>query len=181
MKKEAEKMTVRLDRKDTPHRILKKVLCQLLYRKGKIVSPCLEPIKIFHLCIFVKDRTLLFQRDCGIWSFLSGELEFGESWFEAASREAFEEANLHIGPDKIEMTEYCFSGISPKRKRITGCALVNYLPHFCPSDLDLNTFEIKDWCLVSVQSALQLLEKGFPEAKRGLDFLVKRGIVPYLA
>ncbi|MFC1814053.1 NUDIX domain-containing protein [Thermodesulfobacteriota bacterium] len=153
----------------------------MTHQKIPLASPCLEPIEIFHLFILVKDRILLFQRICGIWNFLSGEIEHGESSIIAACREALEEAKFVIRLDEIKMTEYCFSGLSTKDKLIKGHTLLSILPDFCPSDLDLDTFEITDWCLVSVESAFQLLKNGFPEAKRGLDFLVKRGIVPYSA
>jgi len=135
--------------------------------------------EIFQLVIFVKSKTLLFQRNCGIWHFLSGEVELGETHLIAAHREAMEETNLFIRPTKILHTGYRFSGISPKYKPISGQLLITNLPHFCESDVKLNRSELRGWRLVSVDSASQLL--CFPEARQGLAFLIERGIVTYSA
>jgi len=139
----------------------------------------LDPVEIVHLVISVENRLLLFQRDCGTWSFLSGEIEQGESLINASCREAAEEVNLIFRQDKIAISGYFFSGFSPKGKYIKGYGLVTSLPEFKPSDLDLNIYEIMDWHMVSVESAFKLLENGFPETKRGLEFLIDRGIVQY--
>jgi len=151
----------------------------MTHKKVSLASTPLEPIEIFHLHIVLKGRILLFQRACGIWNFLSGEIESGESSITAGCREAMEETGLIIRPDKIEITKFSFSGLSPNGKPIKGRALFSNIPDFCPSDLDLDTFEIKDWSLFSVESAFKILERGFPEARQGLAFLIERGIVPY--
>ena len=82
------------------------------YPLTNIEVPQSAIVKIFHFVIFVSGRLLLFQRETGIWNFLSGEIKPNESLVLSASREAFEEAELKIRPDKIQITDYRFSGLA---------------------------------------------------------------------
>lgn len=130
--------------------------------------------RIVHLHILTKEgKAAVFLRNCGLWSCVSGELEVGESWESAASREVREETGLLI--NDISLTNHFFIGVSPKGKRIVGRTCFAVVPnvHLRSSGFKFND-ELQKGLIVPHSDALTLMrETGFAEALEGYLYIMK--------
>ena len=138
----------------------------------------LKRIIIIHLIIFVKNDLLLFQRPCGTWSYLSGQIEVFETAILAASRETKEEIGLIIDTRNIFGSDYIFSGTSPKGKLIQGQSLWTRFDDTQLRQMKFKADEIIDWQLATIDKAFGLLSKGFKESVLELIHYIECGIIP---
>jgi 8-oxo-dGTP pyrophosphatase MutT (NUDIX family) len=134
-----------------------------------------EPISIVHVHLLTRTRNVvLFRRSDGFWMPISGTVEEGESFTEAAIREVAEETGLIFQEDKMFVTDHCFNGVSPKGRFLKGRTCYAVLPEF----FDLTHFrfngELTEYALCSPEEAVGILDaKGMQEAREGLDLLTR--------
>ena len=132
------------------------------------------PVEIVHCHLFTYGRdVVVFTRQNGYLGPVSGEVEIGETYIDAAVREVFEETGLRVRPDMVIMTDHTFSGVSPKGKPIFGFTCFTFLPRsFDPAQFRLNG-ELITYKILSLDEAIKLLAReGMPEAKKGLHMLL---------
>ena len=132
---------------------------------------------IIHLFLFASTGLIvLFQRDCGRWGPISGEIKRFEKPIDAARRETMEEIGISI--ESIYSTDNLFHGISPKGKRLFGITCLAPLPgNISPHAFTFNN-EMSGFVWASPSDALSLLKnKGFPEAVRGFEYLRDRHLI----
>jgi 8-oxo-dGTP pyrophosphatase MutT (NUDIX family) len=138
--------------------------------------------QIVHVHILTNDgKVAVFQRSrgCGRWSCVSGEVEVGESWEDAAIREVREETKLNLR--HIILTNHIFAGISPTGKLIIGltCFAIVSSGYLKSSGFHFNG-ELKRGLLLSYSSALDLIKNcGFKEAADGFEFIMKHHSVDH--
>ena len=116
-------------------------------------------------------KVVLFKRSDGPWGPISGNVEMGESYALAASREIHEEVGLRIDLDQITVSDYSFSSVSPKGKNIFGTTCFTVILDFMSQFFQFNG-ELVDSKILAPEDAMDLLSReGMPEALEGLSFL----------
>ena len=145
-------------------------------RKGSYpVSPGVTSVVHVHLPT-TDGNVFVFQRNCGRFSCISGELEAGESFARAGKRELSEETGLSLRD--LKSAGHYFMGVTPKGKKIFGETLFKVLSaDFKPSDFNFND-EIRDVRRLSFIKAISLMRaRGFCEAAAGLNFIKKKWVI----
>jgi 8-oxo-dGTP pyrophosphatase MutT (NUDIX family) len=133
---------------------------------------------IIHLFLFASTGLIvLFQRDCGRWGPISGEIKRFEKPIDAARRETMEEIGISI--ESIYSTDNLFHGISPKGKSILGRTCFAPLPEKIDPEAFTFNNEISRFIGASPNDALRLLARqaDFLEGYHGLLFLLRSGII----
>ena len=141
----------------------------------RISSSKITPI--IHLFLFASTgHIFLFQRNCGTWGPISGEIERFENPIGTACRETKEEIDINIG--QVYLTDYYFFGISKKGKRIHGITCYAPLPENIPAEAFTFNNEISGSLRVPPNDALSILKKkGFPEAVSGFEYLRAKQLI----
>lgn len=133
-------------------------------------------ISIITVYLFYKEEILIFERDDNKIGPISGKIERGESYADAAVRELIEETNIHLCPSQIYQTHHFFLAISPKRKIVFGKTLYATLCSntFDRSQIRLNS-ELYDYEILSFEKAIRKISKyGHPESVDGIHCVLKQ-------
>ena len=110
----------------------------VLTNKHSITPPIIYIISLF---LIFREHIFLFNRDDNMVGPVSGKIETGESYADAAVRELIEETNIHLRPLQIHQAHHFFLAISPKGKIVFGKTLYAILcaKTFEPSQIRLNS------------------------------------------
>jgi len=134
----------------------------------------LIPIVSVHL--IYKEQFLIFERDDNKVGPVSGKIETGESYTDAAVRETKEETLLELNPSQVHDSGHFFFGISHREKNVFGKTLYANLcsKTFEPSQIRLNS-ELYDYEILSFEKAIRKISKyGHPESVDGIHCVLKQ-------
>jgi len=134
----------------------------------------LIPIVSVHL--IYKEQPLIFERDDNKIGPISGKIERGESYIDAAVRETKEETSLILSPYQVHDSGHFFLAISPKGKIVFGKTLYANLcsKTFEPSTIKLNS-ELHDYEILSFEKVIRKISKyGHPESADGIHCVLNR-------
>jgi 8-oxo-dGTP pyrophosphatase MutT (NUDIX family) len=129
-----------------------------------------EASRIVHCHLLMPNwEVLLFMRQDGYWCSPGGGIELFESNEGASIREVWEETKIVLPQDRVFTTKHCFTGRSPKGRRIYGTSCLAFLPvSFHLDDIKFNG-ELVDYKVLSFGQGLDFLsQNGLPEGRGSL-------------